>query len=113
MADGTFRYLEPTGDDQFDSYTEGNRKYLLFCQAIGIEIKTEERTINGKTVSVQLLPEINVDDLNGRPVTAVVGRGKDWTDDEGRTRPSWRVKFVKEWRNGKRLAGTTTNDLPF
>ena len=112
-ADGVFRYIEPTEGDLFESYTEGNKKYLMFCQAIGIEIKSEERTINGKTVTVQLLPDLKTDDLDGRPVTAVVGRGKDWIDEHGKTKPSWRVKFVKSWTDGKRLATTTTDDLPF
>ena len=85
----------------------------MFCQAIGIEIKSEERTINGKTVTVQLLPDLKTDDLDGRPVTAIVGRGKDWIDEHGKTKPSWRVKFVKSWTDGKRLATTTTDDLPF
>ena len=57
-------------------------------------------------------PDIKEDDLNGTPVTAVVGRGQDWTDDTGKSRPSWRVKFTKLWKDGKRLA-TTSDDLPF
>ena len=113
MADGVFRFLEPTADDKFESNAEGNRRYLMFCQSIGMEIPTEERTINGKKVTVQLLPDVKETDLNGTPVVAVVGRGQDWTDDEGKTRPSYKVKFTKRWEDGKRLASTTTNDLPF
>ena len=86
---------------------------MRFCQSLGLEIPTEDRTINGNTVKVQLLPEIKVEDLNGTPVIAVVGRGADWVNDTGETRPSWRVKFTKRWEGGKRLAATTTNDLPF
>ena len=112
MADGVFRFLEPTESDTFESNAEGNRRYLMFCQSLGLDVKTEERTVNGKTVRVQLLPDIHVDDLNGRPVIAVVGRGKDWVNDEGETRPSWRCKFTKRWEDGKRLAGKS-NDLPF
>jgi len=109
IADGVFRYLEPTDGDTFESYTEGNRKYLMFCQSIGMDIKTEERTVNGKTVKVQLLPEIKESHLDGTPVTAVVGRGQDWVDPDGKTKPSWKVKFTRKWEDGKRL----TNDLPF
>ena len=112
-ADGVFRFLEPTDTDGFESNAEGNKRYLMFCQSLGIEIPTEERTINGKTVKVQLLPDVKETELDGTPVTAVVGRGQDWTDDHGRSRPSWRVKFTKLWADGKRLAATTTNDLPF
>ena len=113
VADGVFRFLEPVEGDKFVSNAEGNKRYLMFCQSLGLEIPTEERTINGNTVKVQLLPNVKEDDLEGTPVIAVVGRGQDWTDDTGNTRPSWRVKFTKQWKDGKRLAKTTTNDLPF
>ena len=113
IADGVFRFLEPTDGDTFESNAEGNKRYLMFCQSLGMEIPTEERTINGKTVTVQLLPDVNETDLNGAPVVAVVGRGQDWTDDTGKNRPSYRVKFTKRWESGKRLATTTTDDLPF
>ena len=113
VADGVFRFLEPANGDKHESNAEGNKRYLRFCESIGLEIPTEDRTINGKTIKVQLLPDIKEEDLNGTPVTAVVGRGQDWVNDTGETRPSWRVKFTKRWEGGKRLATTTTNDLPF
>ena len=113
VADGVFRFLEPTDGDEFESNSEGNKKYLMFCQSLGMEIPTEERTMNGKTVTVQLLPDVKETDLDGTPVTAVVGRGQDWTDDKGKTHPSWKVKFTKLWADGKKLATTTTDDLPF
>ena len=113
IADGVFRFLEPTGEDHFESNSEGNKRYLMFCQSLGMDIKTEERTVNGKTLQVQILPDLKEEDLNGSPVVAVVGRGKDWVNEEGETRPSWRCKFTKHWKDGKRLATRTTNDLPF
>ena len=113
VADGVFRFLEPTGDDKHESNAEGNKRYMRFCESLGLEIPTEERTINDKTVRVQLLPDVEETDLNGTPVVAVVGRGQDWVNDAGETRPSWRVKFTKLWKDGKRLATTTTDDLPF
>ena len=113
VADGVFRFLEPTDKDSFESNTVGNKRYLMFCQSIGLEIPTEERTVNGKTVKVQLLPDVKETDLDGTPITAVIGRGQDWTDDNGKNRPSWRVKFTKLWTDGKRLATTTSDDLPF
>lgn len=110
IADGIFRFLEPTSQDSFESNAEGNKKYLMFCQSLGMEISTEERTVNGKTVQVQILPDLKEEHLNGAPVIAVVGRGKDWINDEGKTRKSWRCKFTKRWAEGKRLQ---TDDLPF
>jgi hypothetical protein len=113
VADGVFRFLEPTDRDKFESNAEGNKRYMRFCQSLGLEIPTEKRTVNGKTVKVQVLPDIKETDLNGTPVVAVVGRGKDWVTDEGETRPSWRCKFTKRWESGKQLAATTHDDLPF
>ena len=118
VADGVFRYLEPTAKDTFESYAEGNKKYLMFCQSLGMTIPTEERTVNGKTVTVQILPSIDENTLNGTPVVAVVGRGRDWVNDRGETVPSWRCKFTKHWAQGTKLtttktATTTTDDLPF
>ena len=115
IADGVFRYLEPTTGDTFESNSAENKKYLMFCQSIGMEIPMEKRTINGKTVEVQLLPDITIDNLNGPPVVAVVGRGQDWTHDDGSSRPSYKVKFTKLWQDGKRITVTTKgdDDLPF
>ena len=113
IANGVFRFLEPGDGDNFESNAEENVRYLRFCQALGLTITTEKRTVGDKTVNVQLLPTLTETDVNGIPVTAVVGRGKDWVNNEGDTVPSWRVKFIKSWEDGKRLASTTTDDLPF
>mgnify|MGYP003150814858 CR=1 FL=1 len=114
FADGVFRFLEPTTDDTFESNAIGNKRYLMFCQSLGMEIPTESRTINDETVEVNLLPDVKEDDLDGTPVIAVIGRGQDWTDDTGKNCPSWRVKFTKRWEDGKKLSTMTTkDDLPF
>jgi len=113
MADGVFRFLEPKDGDTFVSNAEDNKRYLMFCQSLGMEIATQERTINGKTVSVQILPDLDVNTLNGTPVSAVVGKGKPWTDDTGTERPSWKVKFTKVWEDGKKISMTSADDLPF
>jgi len=110
---GIFRFLEPGDGDTFESNSENNVAYLRFCQALGLTIETTRREINGKTIDVQVLPTLEESDINGRPVIAVVGRDKDWVNDDGDTMPSFKVKFVKHWKDGKRLANTTTNDLPF
>ena len=112
-ARGVFRFLEPGNGDAFESNSENNVAYLRFCQALGLTIETTQREIGGKTIDVQVLPTLEETDLNGRPVVAVVGRDKDWINDDGDTMPSFKVKFVKHWADGKRLATTTTNDLPF
>jgi len=112
-ARGIFRFLEPGDGDTFESNSENNVAYLRFCQALGLTIETTKREMNGKTIDVQVLPTLEESDINGRPVVAVVGRDKDWINDDGETMPSFRVKYVKLWKEGKLLAPTTTNDLPF
>jgi len=113
VADGVFRFLEPQEGDTFESNASQNQRYSRFCEALGIETKQEERTVNGKTVKVHILPSITAEHVNGTPVVAVVGRGKDWVNNEGKTVPSWRAKFVKRWESGKRLSTVTSDDLPF
>tara|TARA_Y100000310_G_scaffold33892_1_gene32009 strand:- start:2462 stop:3082 length:621 start_codon:yes stop_codon:yes gene_type:complete len=113
QADGVFRFLEPTGGDHFVSNSEGNKRYMRFCETVGVTIDTEERTVNGRTIKVKVLPELKTSDIEGTPVIASVDRGNDWVNSDGETRPSWKVKYVKTWSDGKRLALTTTNDLPF
>ena len=112
-ARGIFRFLEPGEGDTFESNSENNVAYLRFCQALGMTIETTQREVNGKTIDVQVLPTLTEHDINGRPVIAVVGRDKDWVNDEGETMPSFRAKFVKLWKEGKALATTTKHDLPF
>ena len=112
-ARGIFRFLEPVDGDTFESNSENNVAYLRFCQALGLTIETTRREVNGKTLDVQVLPTLTESDINGRPVVAVVGRDKDWINDDGETMPSFRVKYVKLWKEGKLLATTTTNDIPF
>jgi|TARA_Y100000310_G_scaffold137490_1_gene136429 hypothetical protein len=109
---GIFRFLEPKDGDTFESNSENNVAYLRFCQALGLTIETTKRDVNGRTVDVQILPTLTEDDINGRPVIAVVGRDKDWINSDGESMPSWKIKYVKLWKDGKRLA-STAHDLPF
>ena len=48
------------------------------------------------------MPAINMEELVGTPVTAVVGQGKTWTDSDGNERTPWVVKFVRPWKDGKK-----------
>ena len=112
-ARGIFRFLEPADGDTFESNSENNVAYLRFCQALGLTIDTTQREVNGKTIDVQVLPTLEESAINGRPVIAVVGRDKDWVNDDGETMPSFKVKIIKLWKEGKLLAPTTHNDLPF
>ena len=108
----TFKYLEPGKDDKFKSRTEFNKYYLWFCEACGIECKTITTEIDGQDVEVKELPVIDMEELVGTPVTAVVGQGKTWTDSDGNERTPWVVKFVRPWADGKKKEMSDA-EIPF
>ena len=110
---GIPRYLEPQEGDTFAANPEGNDAYLELCRVLGIQLETREINDNGTAVTAHILPVLEAKDAIGRPVTAVVGRTKDWVNDKGETVRAFKVNRVNEWTEGKRLAGTTTDDLPF
>tara|TARA_R100001594_G_scaffold2487_1_gene9868 strand:- start:234 stop:839 length:606 start_codon:yes stop_codon:yes gene_type:complete len=98
---GVFKFLTPKEGDDFEANPSGNDKYLLFCKSIGVEIKKEERDMGGKKVTVEIMPSLSEEDINGRPVTAVVGRGKPYTNKNGKEIKPWQAKFVKSWDEGE------------
>ena len=98
---GVFKFLSPKEDDDFEANPSGNDKYLLFCKSIGAEVKREERDIGGKKVTVEIMPNLSEDDINGRPITAVVDRGKPYKNKDGKEIKPWQAKFVKAWDEGE------------
>ena len=106
-----FKYLEPGENDTFKSRSDFNKYYLWFCESCGIECKTVTAQIDGNDVEVKELPEIDMEDLVGTPVQAVVGKGKTWTDSEGKERTPWVVKYCKQWTNGTKKE--MADEIPF
>ena len=98
---GVFKFLTPKEGDDFEANPSGNDKYLMFCKTLGVEIKKEDREIDGKKVTVEIMPSLSEDDINGRPVVAVVDRGKPYTNKQGKEIKPWQVKFVKSWDEGE------------
>ena len=109
----TFKYLEPGKDDKFQSRAEFNKYYLWFCEACGIECKTITTEIDGKDVEVKELPVIDMEALVGTPVSTVVGKGKTWTDSEGKERTPWVSKFVRPWKDGVKKQIEEEDEIPF
>ena len=107
----TFKYLEPGKGDTFKPRTEFNKYYLWFCEACGIECKSVTTEIDGKDVEVKELPVIDMEELVGTPVSAVVGKGKTWTDSDGNERTPWVSKFIRPWKDGKKKE--MDNEIPF
>ena len=97
-AKGVFRYHEPGENDQFQAYNDGNRSYVIFCDILGFKGESVEKDVGGKKVVVQELPKFQPEELNNKPVVAVVGAGKPWINGTGQKCRSWEVKFVKEWK---------------
>ena len=122
---GTFKYHEPKEGDSFEANPSFNKKYTYFCETIGVVLKAEEREIDGQTVTVKILPTLSEDDIIGRALTAVVGEGQDWTNQEGKTLKGYEVKFCKRWAEGTNLdvkksdalnratINKDTNEMPF
>ena len=106
-----WRFLDPGKDDDFDSNPDGNRKYLYFCEAIGIKCPKGKREIDGKEVEVLSLPSITDSDILGKPVVAVVKKGRPYTNKEGKTRTFYDCKWIQKWENGKQKE--VGDDLPF
>ena len=109
----TFKYLEPGKGDKFKSRTEFNKYYLWFCEACGIECKTITTEIVGKDVEVKELRVIDMEALVGTPVSTVVGKGKTWTDSEGKERTPWVSKFVRPWKDGVKKQIEEEDEIPF
>ena len=110
-----WRFLEPQKDDTFESNSNGNRAYLMFCNNIGVECPKEVRQIDGEDIEVQLLPSLTTDVILGQPVIAFVDKGKPFTDKKGNKRQFFDCKFCKKWDDGKRKDISTggKNEIPF
>ena len=98
---GVFKFLSPKEGDDFEANPGGNDKYLMFCKSLGASVKQEEREIDGKKVKVEIMPNLTESDIVGRPVKAVVDRGKPYTNNSGKEVKPWEVKFIVNWEDGK------------
>ena len=101
-ACGVFRYLVPKDGDDFKANPDGNKSYGYFCEALGIELPTIEKEIGGEKVKVKSLPTISEEDILGMPIIGVVGKGKPYTNHNGKEVTPSEVKFVKTWSGGVR-----------
>mgnify|MGYP003150390823 CR=1 FL=1 len=112
-AKGIFKFHTPKEGDDFESNPGDNKKYFLFCQSLGVNIKKVVRQIDGKDVEVEIMPSLSIDDVTGRPVVAVIDRGKPFKGKDGRDVNPWEVKYVMQWVDGKIKEPTDLGDIPF
>ena len=116
IAKGVFKFLDPQEGDDFEGNQTENWKYLAFCETLGLTPEEETRTIDGKETTVKLLPALTTEFMLGKPVTACLKKVKDnWVNNKGETMHySWRVSFVKPWKDGQtKEMKVTEDDLPF
>ena len=59
------------------------------------------------------MPVIDMEALVGTPVSAVVGKGKTWTDSDGNERTPWVSKFVRPWKDGTKKELGGDDEIPF
>lgn len=107
---GVFFFLNPTEDDNFEANNGGNEAYLNFCEGLGIECPTTEIEIDGEKRSVKTIPNLEVDDVIGKPVKALIDYAKV-RDKEGNYNNRLRVKSVTSWTEGE--SKDYDADLPF
>ena len=114
-AFGVWRFLEPTDSDTFESNAEANKYYMMFCESIGIKLDTKKANVGGKDIEVKVLPKLEPKDINGKAVVAVIGKGKPWTNKEGKEVKSNVVRFVKTWEDGQsiEIEEVDMDDIPF
>ena len=78
-----WRFLEPQKEYTFQANNAGNKGYISFCEALGVECPKETKQINGKDVEIHLLPNLTSDDIIGKPVISVVKKGRKWKNNDG------------------------------
>ena len=108
---GVFFFLNPTDGDDFEANPGGNDKYLHFCESIGIECPEVEVDIDGEKRMVKTLPELQVDDLIGKPLMSYIDVAP-WKDKEGNQKFSMNVKNFDKWTEGD-SRDMAMEDLPF
>ena len=104
-----WRFLEPQKEYTFQANNAGNKGYISFCEALGVECPKETKQINGKDVEIHLLPNLTSDDIIGKPVISVVKKGRKWKNNDGFWKQFYDSKFVRKW---DRPEGELNNDLP-
>ena len=112
---GFFQFLHPKDGDDFEANPGGNRRYLQFCEAIGIKLETKEIEIDGEKRKVKQLPNLTESDILGVAVLAVIKNGKPWEGKDGKSRTSLEVKWLEPWQDGKPVSvdDVAKDDIPF
>jgi len=111
---GVFKFLHPS-NGEFEPNPSGNKGYMNFCQAVGKEAPVKEVELEGKKVKLRELPDLTANDLMGKPVIAIVRRGKPWVGNDGKTRTPLEVKWWRTWEDGEAIKVDTETDdgVPF
>ena len=110
-----WRFLEPQEKDDFESNSGGNNNFMKFCEVIGTECPTHKKVVDGQEIEVKALPNLTTSDMLGKPVTAVVAKGRPFKNKAGETKSYFDCKFVKVWEDGveKVITNGDSDAIPF
>ena len=107
---GIFHFLTPSDGDDFEANPGGNERYMEFCEALGIECPEIEIEGEGKKRMVKTLPELNTDDLLGKPILAKLVENS-FVNKENKKVNYFQAKSVERWDVEPR--DLADEDLPF
>ena len=108
---GIFFFLRPSDEDTFKDNSGGNEEYLKFCEAIGVECPEIEIKVDGEKRMVKTLPELNEQDIVGKPLLAHIDQSS-FVNKEGKKVDYFEVKAFEEWE-GATARDFDEEDLPF
>ena len=107
---GIFHFLTPSDGDDFEANPGGNERYMEFCEAIGIEYPEVEIEVEGKKRMVKTLPELETNDLLGKPILATLVESS-FVNKENKKVTYFQARSVELWETEAR--DLQDEDLPF
>ena len=110
---GVFNFIPPVDENSdWEANFRGNGKYLHLCKTVGAELPEIEIEIDGEKKKVSSLPNLEEEDLLGKPLIADVKFDKPYKNNEGKMITPLRVKSFSEWTDGQTQTDLV-DDLPF
>ena len=110
-SQGVFQFLVPKNGDDFEANSGGNDRYLALCHAVGAKADEIQIEIDGEQRNVTTFPDLNAEDLNGKPIDCYLDIVK-WKNQEGNFVSSINAKAFKSWEDGK-ARDYELEDIPF
>jgi len=109
-----FYFLTPTTEqerEEFHPNPGGNRNYLEFCGALGIDCPVIEIDVNGETRKVKALPILSGEDIVGKPIIANLKYDKAFINKKGKKVKPLKIFYQDLWDTNKK--GEKPARIPF